>query len=406
VLKRPLIIATCVAIAASLAVATPGGAQATCFGRAATITANGGVTVGTSGPDVIIGSGGDDDIRSGGGRDRVCSGGGDDTVDGGAGADRIDLGRGNDVGNGGRGDDLIRGRGGNDTISGGRGSDTLAGGPGRDDLTGNGGRDDLNGGRGRDHLNGGARVDACHGGGSRDTADRCERVASLTEDVTDTFAGTGRLKGYKTNNRSALPNVERNGGRYRAALTDNSGNKTLHFHGDQGRLDAQMVEFPFDVTVRNIGIGTLGNAQSAPAPNGNPYLFAGVQVHVPNLDDANSSHVVVGHRGGTHFTVEGKNTRNGSSNVNDAGSNIVPDGRADIRIVGNADRTLTVYWQQPNTEPGTTADAWNLYNGTGTLPGTPPSYPKAVYIGLITYAFGSTGVPFVGTADSVEQTPQ
>ncbi len=387
--KRPrisLTIATCVAVAASLAVAAPGGAQATCFGRAATITANGGITTGTSGPDVIIGSSADDDIRGGGGRDRICSGGGDDSVSGGGGVDRIDLGSGNDVAHGGKGNDIIRG------------------GAGRDRLNGNGGRDNLNGGKGRDRLFGGAKSDRCNGGPGRDSGNRCERVFSLTENVNDSFAGTGRLRNWHTNNRSALPGVGRENGRYHAELTDNSDNRTLHFHGDQGRLDARMVEFPFDVTVRNIGIGTLADSQTAPSPAWNPYLFAGVQVHVPNLDDTNSSHVVVGHRGGTHFTVEGKNTRNGSSSVNDAGSNIVPDGRADIRIVGNADRTLTVYWQRPNLDPGSVGDDWNLYNGTGTLPGTAPDYPKAVYIGLITYAFGNQGVPFVGTADSVEKT--
>jgi hypothetical protein len=36
------------------------------------------------------------------------------------------------------------------------------------------------------------------------------------------------------------------------------------------------------------------------------------------------------------------------------------------------------------------------------LPGTTPTYGNSVYVGLITYAFSNTGVPFVGTCDSIE----
>ncbi len=224
----------------------------------------------------------------------------------------------------------------------------------------------------------------------------------MTEDIPDSFAGTGALKGYTTNNASALPDVGRTSGRYRANLTDNSDNVSLHFNNEQGRLDAKLVEFPFDIVVRNIGIGTQANSQNAPVPNGSPYVFAGIQVHTKNLDVRNSSHVVVGHRGGTHYTIEGKNTVNGNSSVNDAGANIVGDGRADIRVVGNVDRTLTIYWQTPNPDPGGEPDSWNLYRGTGALPGNNPAYGKSVWVGLITYAFGSNGVPFVGTADALE----
>jgi len=195
--------------------------------------------------------------------------------------------------------------------------------------------------------------------------------------------------------------VARVDGRYRAEVLTNANNVTLHFNEEQGRLDAKLVEFPFDITVRNLGIGTQADSQTAPAPVNGNYIFAGIQVHVPDLDDTNSAHVVVGHRGNTSFTIEGKNTRNGDSSVSDAGANIVPDGRADIRIVGNEDRTLTVYWQTPNANPDKTDDNWTLYNGTGELPGTAPTFGDKVYVGLITYAFGSANVPYVGTADSI-----
>ena len=220
--------------------------------------------------------------------------------------------------------------------------------------------------------------------------------------VTDNFSGNGQLLNYTTNNPNALPDVTRSNGRYRANLTSNAGEITLHFHGSQGRLDAKLVCFPFEYIARNIGIGTQANSQNAPPPTSDPYLFAGIQVHVQDLNQRNSSHIVVGHRGGAHYTIEGKNTVWGSSSVNDIGAYTVPDGRADIRIVGNAQHQLTFYWQTPSSNPGVNPDNWTLYNGTGKFPGTQPTYGAQVYIGLITYAFLETGVPFVGTCDSVE----
>lgn len=218
--------------------------------------------------------------------------------------------------------------------------------------------------------------------------------------ISDGFDGTGPLLNYTTTKPDVLPVVGRVDGRYRAELTDNTGNRTLHFNESQGRLDAKVVTFPFDYVARNIGIGSLTDSQVAPNPSGSIYLFAGIQVHSTDLVAADSAHVVVGHRGNTKFTIEGKNTVNGNSRVNDIGANTAPSGRADIRIVGNTDRTLTVYWQTSRT--GSAADSWQLYRGTGSLPGPTAAFGPTVYIGLITYAFGSAGLPFVGTADSVQ----
>ncbi|MDB4292128.1 hypothetical protein N9954_01880 [Maribacter sp.] len=220
--------------------------------------------------------------------------------------------------------------------------------------------------------------------------------------LSDDFNGSGALVDYVTNNEAALPQVTQSEGRYHALLTDNTNNITLHFHEDQGRLDAKLLEFPFEFIARNIGIGTVADAQIAPTDANGPYLFSGVQVHVADLDSFNSSHVVVGHRGSAGFTIEGKNTVNGDSSVNDIGKNTVPSGRADIRIVGNDNRTLTVYWQLPNMNYQTTADSWTMYKDTGILPGASPTYGNSVYVGLITYAYGSTGVPFVGTCDAIQ----
>ncbi|WP_422362170.1 hypothetical protein [Reichenbachiella sp.] len=225
-------------------------------------------------------------------------------------------------------------------------------------------------------------------------------VSEDLNELSDDFEGNGDLIDYVTNNASALPDVKRQNGRYHANLTSNTNNTTLHYHEDQGRLDAKKLIFPFEFIARNIGIGTQEDSQVAPSSNNDPYNFCGVQVHVLDLSTPSSSHVVVGHRGPTGFTIEGKNTNEGNSSVNDIGANTIPDGRADIRIVGNEDRTITVYWQLPNLNAA--GDNWLLYNETGDLPGTPPTYESEVYVGLITYAFEQTGVPFVGTCDAIQ----
>ncbi|MCL6265567.1 hypothetical protein [Flagellimonas myxillae] len=236
---------------------------------------------------------------------------------------------------------------------------------------------------------------------NQDESDEQENVSDESFELFD-FEGTGDLVDFVTNNESALPDIGRNEGRYLAELTDNEDDKTLHFNNEQGRLDAKEVSFPFEFIARNIGIGTLEDSQTAPTPSGSLYIFCGVQVHVEDLNDVNSAHVVVGHRGNTHFTIEGKNTLNGNSSVNDIGANTVPDGRADIRIVGLENRTIKVYWQLPNLEYESVADDWIMYNETGDLPGTAPSFENTVYVGLITYAFGYNGVPFSGTCDAIQ----
>ena len=223
----------------------------------------------------------------------------------------------------------------------------------------------------------------------------------------DSFNGNGPLVGYITNNASALPDVKRKNGRYHATLTNNNHDITLHFKKSQGRLDAKRFAFPFEFIARNIGIGTLADSQTAPSPDdfANPsklFMFAGIQVHVLDLDQPDSAHFVVGHRGSTSYTVEGKNTVNGVSKVNDAGQGILPTGRGDLRVVGNADRSLTWYWQSPNPNASASTDDWILYRGNGRFRGSQANFGADVYVGLITYAFNESSVPFVGTSDSIE----
>jgi Ca2+-binding RTX toxin-like protein len=79
---------------------------------------------------------------------------------------------------GSEGPDVIAGTAGADVIQGGGGDDLIRGGDGNDVICGGAGDDILSGGKGADLLDGGADSDRCYGGQGRDTALRCERVAS------------------------------------------------------------------------------------------------------------------------------------------------------------------------------------------------------------------------------------
>ena len=82
-------------------------------------------------------------------------------------------------------------------------------------------------------------------------------AAGAPQPFADDFDGDGPLVDYVTNNAEALPEVARVEGRYRALVTDNSDDRTLHFFKKQGRLDARLLSFPFDYVVRNVGIQFL-----------------------------------------------------------------------------------------------------------------------------------------------------
>jgi hypothetical protein len=207
---------------------------------------------------------------------------------------------------------------------------------------------------------------------------------------------------FVTNKASALPQVGSKCGRYTAELTDNSNNRTLHYNGSQGRFDGVLVEFPFKVITRNIGIAPMNEPNANHVYDGGAYLFAGMQVHHTNFNQYDSAHLVVGQRGNTRNTIEGKTTRAGISSVTDIGAEQLPNGRADLMIEGLANGQLFAYWQLPNTSGEPSNDNWQPYNGTGQLPGTLSNWDSnQVYVGLITYAYGNSGLPFMGVANSL-----
>lgn len=242
--------------------------------------------------------------------------------------------------------------------------------------------------------------------------------SAYTHSFHTTFTGDGNLTGFllfDEDNPDGIPSVSSSdegvtatqiGGRYRAEITTHSGNSARFLDAEQGRLDGVRVRFPFEVIARNVGVGQIDDSQ-IPPPIGGFYL-AGIQVHNADFESVDYAHLVVGHAGNDRaFIVEGKNTANSNSVYDYAlpGQNSAPLGRADLRMVGAADGTITAYWQRPANGG---QDNWILYKGNhqnqaggpGKLPGTEPELDEEVIVGLVTYASGGVGDGFVGTADS------
>jgi len=140
---------------------SPSVAEATawCGGRAATITSNDAIVLGTPGRDVIVGGPADQQIMGGGSNDIICGGGGDDQIYGEAG---------NDILLGQDGDDFLVGGSGSDLIAGGNDNDRLLGGVGNDALFGNRGDDVVNGDAGVDFVFGNQGADNVSGGFDND----------------------------------------------------------------------------------------------------------------------------------------------------------------------------------------------------------------------------------------------
>lgn len=230
-------------------------------------------------------------------------------------------------------------------------------------------------------------------------------LCSQTYPVSDTFDGTGDLLGYTTIlggtddgggvDTDNITPIGRVNGRYRAELINSDSDATLFFNSNYGRGDYKTVTWPFEIIVRNVGVGTTANSQLA-ATAGGQYAFCGIQVR--NTGDNDYAHVVIGHRGGfPDFGIEAKQTISNTSTVEAEAGGTFTQARGDIRIVGSAGKDITVYYQ----DNGTTPDSWTLFSGDGDLPGTDVTFDDTVYVGLITYA-DDFSTAFVGTADSIE----
>lgn len=214
----------------------------------------------------------------------------------------------------------------------------------------------------------------------------------------DAFAGSGDLTGWYPYQPSALPAVSQTGGRYLAELDDNTGDVTLWFNGSTGRGDFRFIAPGTEFIVTNIGIGQdAANTQTAPSTTGDPVIFCGLHFNADlNSPTTFSAHVVVGHRGGVFRTIETKVTTAGTSAVADEGFNALgaTDTRCDLRFVLDGSGNLSAWYRAANSSDPWVAISW---------PGATPVFASGCYAGIITYAAGITGVPFVGTADAIAE---
>ncbi len=214
----------------------------------------------------------------------------------------------------------------------------------------------------------------------------------------ENFTGSGPLTGVTTFNaldNDTVLDVRRLNDRYYGELKSNASEITTFFNALQGEANGWAHTWPFEIIAHNIGIGQTANTQLAPTQTAS-FIFCGLQVHVETFNSVNSAHMVVGYRNDFYNTVEGKNTVDSVSTVTDEGQGALTNPRADIRIVGSAEKVTTWYYRNPGDV------TWTLYGGTGSTPGSEPTWSDTVYINILTYASGTANLPFAGTCDRVE----
>ena len=188
-------------------------------------------------------------------------------------------------------------------------------------------------------------------------------------------------------------------GRYRNLIDDDSGtgNRSLWFNAADGRMDYQTPgSLTFEFIAYNVGIGTLADSQAV-VPDTGDFQFCGIMVHVETLATVSYRTYLVGHRGGTAFTIEAKNTLNGSSNTTDEGANFTSGAtRMDLRVVGNGDGTVSFY-----NRTALSSDPWTLGTSAGFQ--NPEPFGVNMRVGLVAYKFDEFAADFVGTCDAWER---
>lgn len=209
---------------------------------------------------------------------------------------------------------------------------------------------------------------------------------------------------WSTYNAAAIPGVEQRDGRYRAPVLTNAGNQTVWYLSDDGRLDYVRVAFPFEIHFLGIGIGRIDDAAAAPIPGthlvASPYAFCGAFVHDLVLGSLNYRAYNVGHRGGTHYTIEQKNSDGtGFNSIVDEGANFTgspgaPNTVMDLRVRGLANQTV----EFDNRAVGETT--WVPATEAGFRF---PTFGPEVFVGPATYEFGTHNGDWVGRVDEIRQ---
>ncbi len=214
----------------------------------------------------------------------------------------------------------------------------------------------------------------------------------------DNFEGSGALQGWYAFQPERLPGISQTNGRYLAEVDDNTGDITLWFNGNTGAGHFRFMAPGTEIIVRNIGIGVSpADTQTAPPTTGDPYAFGGLHFNEDLSNPTNfSAHIVAGHRGGVFRTIETKVTTSGVSAVADEGFNALGAtiARCDMRAYLDPAGFLYIYYRAPNSSDPWIEAAW---------PGARPQFASGCQAGIIPYAAGTTGLPFVVTADSVHE---
>ena len=173
-------------------------------------------------------------------------------------------------------------------------------------------------------------------------------------------------------------------------------------------MDYQRVRFPTEAIPNeyvfyNIGVGPTSDPRDDLSYSSGAINFAGLIVHDANTATNSYMFAVVGHRGASaQSTVETKSTVTGSSNVADEGTDIFGTGvtHGDLAVALHNDGRALFKFKDVS------ASTWTYINsGTGLTPATRPNLGTGgdeVLVGFISYAQGTTGVPFVGSADSFD----
>ncbi len=225
--------------------------------------------------------------------------------------------------------------------------------------------------------------------------------------VNDTFDGTGALGSHWVEYNPVI-DAARVSGYMEIDVDDNTGDKTVWFQGDRGRLDSQLIKFPLTGEPSHIyqfldcGVGPTSNPRNdLTKATAFAINFGGVIAHNANMTIEDWMFAVIGHRGadGT-ATIEHKSTNNGVSTQADEGDNVVGSGatHCDFQVEVQADGTILFGYRARNT-----SNAFTLINGgTGLTQGTPPnlgSNGDSFRLGVVGYALGTQGVPFISSAD-------
>lgn len=219
------------------------------------------------------------------------------------------------------------------------------------------------------------------------------------DDLFEDVSGSPMKARWTQLNGVDLP-ITQTAGRMRADVQDNTGERTLWFNADQGRLDYQVVTFPFTIELSNIGIGQQGDSQAVPVPGVTypellPWNFCGAMIHVLNPLTVSYRLLTAGHRGSfALYTLEAKNTLAGASNTVDGGTNLVPSGRVDMQIIGASPGNTVVFnYRQVGDLIWLPAPVAPFNN--------PEPFAATALFGPATYTFLLQSMPFVGTCDGI-----